>query len=216
MKIWYLSVALLLSSCGLLGGLVPDQELQGDALGLDNQTSDTTLGTLAATPIRLQAVGASGVASGTFDDLEPLPANTPIPASFAVTPRLKRMAFLGMGCTANAASYDITFGKIKLKLKDRIGQPNQRNYELENTESVVITFTKQGNEYVPSSSGFMSAATAFAIIWSQIAEIVTKENGVNTPNTGELSYQVSSNDNSLNNCTLRLTFGAAKGTIKFK
>jgi hypothetical protein len=68
MKIWLLSAALVLSGCGLFGTLVPDQEIAGDALGFDNQISETstTLNDLTAT-IRLQAVGAAGTVSGTFN-----------------------------------------------------------------------------------------------------------------------------------------------------
>jgi hypothetical protein len=214
MKIWLLSAALVLSGCGLFGTLVPDQEIAGDALGFDNQISETstTLNDLTAT-IRLQAVGAAGTVSGTFNDLEPLPSGSPVPVSFAVTPRLKRMGVLG--CSASKDFFNLTFGTLKLELSDVVGQ-TPRKYELQNNEPTVIKFIKQGSEYVPESTGFVSAGTAFALVWSQIAPIVTKENNTNTLNTGQLKYQVSTDDNSLKNCTLRLTFGSAKGVIKFK
>jgi hypothetical protein len=192
-------------------GLIPPVEVT-DPFGLEGAEVEGTLDTnVAPTGVRPQAVTANFNIKGAFGDYK-APEN-PVPISLSFTPRVRSFTF--KSCSPQKESYTLTFNKFTVKVADGVGTPAERSYQSPTYDGYSFEFRKTATgTFEPVLEEFKGL---FVVLnWEPVKEIINlPASGVNTPNSGFLSFSVTSEDDSLKGCGVTLKFAGGKGQLKF-
>jgi hypothetical protein len=198
----------LFTACG---SLIPPVEVT-DPFGLEGVEAEGTLDSaVASVGVHPQAVTANFNVKGAFDDYK-APEN-PVPISLSFTPRVRSLTF--KSCSPQKESYTLTFNKFTIRVADGVGTPAERSYQSPTYDGYSFEFRKTATgTFEPVLEEFKGL---FVVMnWEPVKEIINlPASGVKTPNSGFLSFSVTSGDDSLKGCGVTLKFAGGKGQLKF-
>lgn len=221
-------LALLLSACGALSGLIPAQQIN-NPLGINNESVTLTQGSTAGlAPQATSTTTFSGTFSGTFPDINTssLPGGI-TPKGFEADVDLGATATLSSASSTSSSafptSFDVTAATLSLTVKDGSGSPTFTLPTI-NASGTLLTATEQscsGSAPVTCTYALKAGPDLGAALFpiklsqSQVAtlfKIVTQGSKTNDANG---SFSLTLNQSLPSDATLKVTLVSPKGTLSF-